>query len=112
MAAVNPAQPLPTMITFSMRAKSSMEAGSDLISTMPELAEVEFARKHWDPGLGQRVLAVQLHAEKRIFRGSDPKVIARQLVRQYFLRSVARGKQLLFVFSAINREVLGTREGS
>ena len=79
---------------------------------MPELAEVEFARKHWDPGLGQPVLAVQLHAEKRIFRGSDPEVIARILVRQYFLCSVARGKQLLFVFSAKNHEIIGAPERS
>jgi formamidopyrimidine-DNA glycosylase len=100
------------MITFSMRAKSSMEAGTDLISAMPELAEVEFARKHWDPGLGQLVLAVQLHAEKRIFRGSDPEVLAQILVRQYFLCSVARGKQLLFVFSAKNREIIGAPERS
>lgn len=71
---------------------------------MPELAEVEFARKHWDPGIGQDVLSVQLHAEKRIFRGSNPETITRELFGQTFLCSVARGKQLLFVFSKANRE--------
>ena len=69
---------------------------------MPELAEVEFARKRWDPGLGQRVIKVQLHPEKRIFRGSDPDLIVRTLVRQTLMRSFAKGKQLLFVFSANN----------
>src|SRR5689334_7992719 len=100
------------MITFSMRAKSSMEAASDLISAMPELAEVEFARKRWDPGLGQRIVAVQLHPEKRIFRGSDPNLIARKLVRQKLLSSVAKGKQLLFVFSSNNSENRGSRTHS
>jgi formamidopyrimidine-DNA glycosylase len=88
------------MMTFSMRAKSSMEAGSDLISAMPELAEVEYARKRWNPGLGQRIVRVKLHPEKRIFRGTDPNLIVRKLTGQKLLRSVARGKQLLFVFSS------------
>jgi formamidopyrimidine-DNA glycosylase len=97
------------MITFSMRAKSSMEAESDLISAMPELAEVEFARKRWDPGLGQRILSVQLHPEKRIFRGTDPECIAHELVGRKLLRSAAKGKQLLFVFAKNDREVVGSR---
>jgi formamidopyrimidine-DNA glycosylase len=69
---------------------------------MPELAEVEFFRKQWDPGLGQKIIAVQLHPRKRIFRGSDPRRIVRQLTGRRFLRSKARGKQMLFEFSAGN----------
>ena len=69
---------------------------------MPELAEVEYFRKSWDPALGEKIVAVRLHAEKRIFRGSDPAAIRRRLVRQTFLRSEARGKQMLFVFSGSN----------
>ena len=38
---------------------------------MPELAEVEYFRKRWDAGLGKRIVAVQLHGEKRIFRETD-----------------------------------------
>ena len=65
---------------------------------MPELAEVEYYRKIWDPGLGGLVTAVQLHGEKRIFRGSDVRALQRRLVRQTLMRSEARGKQMLFVF--------------
>jgi len=46
---------------------------------MPELAEVEYYRRQWDPGLRQKVLRVQLHAGKRIFRGSNPREIVRAL---------------------------------
>lgn len=35
-----------------------MEPTVDLISTMPELAEVEFIRKRWDKGIGEEVTAV------------------------------------------------------
>ncbi|HEY3663192.1 MAG TPA: DNA-formamidopyrimidine glycosylase family protein [Chthoniobacterales bacterium] len=69
---------------------------------MPELAEVEYFRKRWDTGLGQEIVAVQLHGEKRIFRGSDVRALKRHLVRQKLLRSEARGKQMLFVFSGEN----------
>jgi len=70
---------------------------------MPELAEVEYARKQWDAGLGAPIVAVQLHTRKRIFRGSDTKVIARRLTGARLLRSTARGKQMLFSFSGTNR---------
>ena len=69
---------------------------------MPELAEVEYFRKRWDVGIGKKVLAVRLHGENRIFRGSDGRQLERQLVKQRLLRSVARGKQMLFVFSGDN----------
>ena len=69
---------------------------------MPELAEVEYFRKRWDAGLGARIVAVQLHGEKRIFRGADVRAIERRLVRQTLLRSKARGKQMLFEFSGGN----------
>lgn len=67
---------------------------------MPELAEVEYFRKRWDVGLGGRIVAVRLHGEKRLFRGTDVRSIERRLVRQVLVRSVARGKQMLFEFSA------------
>ena len=69
---------------------------------MPELAEVEFFRKQWDPGLRQKIMAVQLHPRKRIFRGSDPRQIVTLLTGRRFLRSYARGKQMLFEFSGGN----------
>jgi formamidopyrimidine-DNA glycosylase len=69
---------------------------------MPELAEVEFYRRQWDCGLGKKIVAVQLHAQKRIFRGSDPRAMARRLTGQRFLRSHARGKQMFLEFSGGN----------
>ena len=69
---------------------------------MPELAEVEFFRRQWDCGLGKKIVAVQLHAQKRIFRGSDPRELARRLTGQRLLRSHARGKQMFFEFSGGN----------
>ncbi|MEP6809720.1 MAG: DNA-formamidopyrimidine glycosylase family protein [Chthoniobacterales bacterium] len=69
---------------------------------MPELAEVEYYRKQWDAGLGAKILAVQLHPQKRIFRGSDPREIRRRLTSSRLLRSSARGKQMLFEFSSDN----------
>jgi formamidopyrimidine-DNA glycosylase len=66
---------------------------------MPELAEVEYFRKCWDAGLGEKIVAVHLHGEKRIFRGTDVRALGRGLVRQTLLRSRTRGKQMLFEFS-------------
>lgn len=69
---------------------------------MPELAEVEYFRKRWDPGIGHKVLGVQLHGEKRLFRGTDVAALARRLTSQKLRRSRARGKQMLFVFAGDN----------
>ena len=44
---------------------------------MPELAEVEYFRKRWDPGLRQRVLAVEPHEAKRVFREKSSAGLAR-----------------------------------
>lgn len=77
---------------------------------MPELAEVDFFRKQWNPGIGHKIIEVKLHPRKRIFRGSDPGEIARRLAGQRFLCSSARGKQMLFEFSGDNPEMTGARE--
>lgn len=69
---------------------------------MPELAEVEYARKRWDPGLGAKVVAVELHARKRIFRETKTRELVRRLTSSCLLSSVARGKQMLFRFSGDN----------
>ena len=66
---------------------------------MPELAEVEYFRKRWDPGLGQKILRVDLRPEKRIFRGADPAAMRRALTGVLLLSSEANGKQMLFRFS-------------
>lgn len=66
---------------------------------MPELAEVEFFRRQWDPGLGSRITSVDVHPEARVFRGVDANKIARRLSGRRFLSSHAHGKNLLFRFS-------------
>ncbi len=69
---------------------------------MPELAEVEYYRRQWDAGLRAKILAVQLHARKRIFRGTDTRGLVRQITGSRLIDSVARGKQMLFRFSGDN----------
>ena len=64
---------------------------------MPELAEVEWFRKQWNPGLKQRIDQVLLHDKKRIFRGSDMAMMKKALTGATLERSEARGKQMLFV---------------
>ncbi len=66
---------------------------------MPELAEVEFYRRVWNAGLGQRVLAVELNATKRVFRGIDTPRLRHGLAGSVFESSFAHGKQMLFKFS-------------
>ena len=66
---------------------------------MPELAEVEFFRRRWDPGVGGKIVEVQLNAEKRLFRGNDLETLHRLLPGARLLGSEARGKQMLFRFS-------------
>jgi formamidopyrimidine-DNA glycosylase len=77
---------------------------------MPELAEVEYFRKQWNPGIGRKILAVKLHARKRIFRGTDTAALVRHLTGARLVRSFARGKQMLFEFSGDNPEIIGARE--
>jgi formamidopyrimidine-DNA glycosylase len=66
---------------------------------MPELAEVEFYRKQWDPGIGQTVRQVRLHPKARIFREADPRLLARSLTGARLEASMAHGKQMCFRFS-------------
>jgi formamidopyrimidine-DNA glycosylase len=69
---------------------------------MPELAEVEYFRRQWDPGLGHRVVRVSLHARKRVFRGTNARALQRELTGTRLLSSAARGKRMLFRFSNDN----------
>ena len=65
---------------------------------MPELAEVEYYRRVWDPGVGGRVTRVHLHREKRVFRGGE-LVLFEQLKGKTLAASESGGKQMLFRFS-------------
>src|SRR4051794_20633443 len=72
------------------------------LAKMPELAEVEYYRRQWDPGLRQKIIQVQVHPAKRIFRGSNPRALVREITGSRFLRSSSWGKQMLFEFSGAN----------
>lgn len=67
---------------------------------MPELAEVEFIRRRWDPGLGQTVTAVRLHSGARVLRGCDCARLALRLAGARLDSSEAAAKQMLFRFTA------------
>jgi formamidopyrimidine-DNA glycosylase len=66
---------------------------------MPELAEVDFYRKVWNAGLGQKIRSVELHSDKRIFRGTDTDSLRHSLPGSMLQSSEARGKQMVFQFS-------------
>jgi formamidopyrimidine-DNA glycosylase len=66
---------------------------------MPELAEVELSRHVWDVGRAENITRVTLHPHNRIFRGLNPDALARALTGRRLQRSIARGKQLAFVFA-------------
>lgn len=63
---------------------------------MPELAEVEFFRRRWDPGLGQKILAVDTHPKARIFESNRAAELPALLKGNWLTRSEAHGKQILF----------------
>lgn len=66
---------------------------------MPELAEVEHARRQWAEGLGGRVReALVPRPGVRVLRGVDVPRLRRLLAGATFVTAEARGKQLLFGF--------------
>jgi len=66
---------------------------------MPELAEVEWFRKQWNPGLGFEVVGLSLHARNRVFRGENVTELRQRLIGEKLVSSHARGKRMLFKFS-------------
>ena len=77
---------------------------------MPELAEVEWFRKQWNPGIGHEVVDLKAHSRKYVFRGTDGNALRENLIRQKLVRSKRSGKQMLFEFSGDNPEMIGARE--
>ena len=69
---------------------------------MPELAEVEWFRKQWNPGLGAEIVDLSLHARNRVFRGENVAELQQRLIGAKLLRSHARGKRMVFKFSGDN----------
>lgn len=66
---------------------------------MPELAEVDYFRKQWNPAIGHQVVAVRVHPKSRIFRGVDIEKMTASLTGSTLRDSLAHGKQMLFLFS-------------
>jgi len=66
---------------------------------MPELAEVDYFRRQWLPGLGQPVTAVHTHPHARVFREGDGHALIQSLRGSQLLAAHSHGKQLLFEFS-------------
>jgi formamidopyrimidine-DNA glycosylase len=63
---------------------------------MPELAEVEYMRKRWNPGLGRVVATVRLHPRAGIFKTTDPALLEKHLPGARLESSSAAAKQMLF----------------
>ncbi len=63
---------------------------------MPELAEVEFIRKRWNPGLGRRIERVRLNPGAAVFRGTRPTLLQKHLPGATLLSSEAAAKQMRF----------------
>jgi formamidopyrimidine-DNA glycosylase len=66
---------------------------------MPELAEVEWFRKQWNPGIGHEIVDVSLHEKNRVFRETDVRALRENLIGAKLLGSYRRGKRMLFKFS-------------
>lgn len=66
---------------------------------MPELAEVEYFRQRWNPGLNRKILGVELHPKAKIFRGCDVILLEKKLIGATLLSSEAAAKQMLFRFN-------------
>ncbi|MFZ4595900.1 MAG: Fpg/Nei family DNA glycosylase [Verrucomicrobiaceae bacterium] len=66
---------------------------------MPELAEVAFYAKQWEPAVGQAVLRVLLHGKSRVFRKCDLATLERKLPGRRLVGAKTHGKQMLFQFT-------------
>ena len=66
---------------------------------MPELAEVAFACRQWDIGLGKYIKKVHVHPKSRVFRDLSRKQLVRELTGAKLLSSSTHGKQMLFQLS-------------
>jgi len=69
---------------------------------MPELAEVEWFRKQWNPGCGHDIIDLSLHPRNRVFRGTSTSALRKNLLGRKLLKSTTHGKQMLFSFSGDN----------
>lgn len=73
---------------------------------MPELAEVEFYRRRWDSGIGQRIHNVCLHPKAGIFKQTDTAALVTRLTDARLESSEAAAKQMLFRATSSDGEPL------
>lgn len=66
---------------------------------MPELAEVELARRIWEPALGQQIVSLETHPRTRVYRDTPATDLSEQLPYQFLRESRAHGKRMLFSFA-------------
>jgi formamidopyrimidine-DNA glycosylase len=76
---------------------------------MPELAEVHWFARRWNPALAARVTAVHAQPGTRVFRDCDTAALARELPGRKLEQILTSGKQAAFVFS--NNAWLGVHLG-
>jgi formamidopyrimidine-DNA glycosylase len=69
---------------------------------MPELAEVAWFARQWEPGLGHRVTEVLCREKARIFRTAEAGAVARGLKGRRLTQILTHGKQMLFTFDGAN----------
>jgi formamidopyrimidine-DNA glycosylase len=65
---------------------------------MPELAEVEFFRRRWKAGIGDKITEILLHPKARVLRGVPCPELARTLTGARLTEAERHGKQLFFRF--------------
>lgn len=76
---------------------------------MPELAEVEYYRKRWCPGVGAVVESFEANRTKRLFRDVNFTALEASLPGTRLVESMTKGKQLCFRFGA--QQYLGIHLG-
>src|SRR4030095_3232390 len=82
--------------------KKSTTGLRHVLSAMPELAEVEWYRKQWNPARGDEIVYLSLHPRNRVFRGTNTRSLQENLIGEKLLNSGVRGKRMLFRFSGDN----------
>ncbi|NBO24344.1 MAG: Fpg/Nei family DNA glycosylase [Chlamydiae bacterium] len=66
---------------------------------MPELAEVEFFRKQWNPGLRKVIQEIIINKKARVFRNQNPEKIKKLIKGSRLNSSSAAAKQMVFLFN-------------
>ncbi|MEM9081202.1 MAG: DNA-formamidopyrimidine glycosylase family protein [Verrucomicrobiota bacterium] len=72
---------------------------------MPELAEVELARRTWLPALEKKIITVETHPRTRIYRDTPAAEIEAALTNSTLTHTRSHGKRLLFTFTKNTQEL-------